>query len=246
MQEPSKTFDKSVDITLLNIGNEAETTVNSIMGFVQLFKSGTFHQMDQKEHFDGIAHSAEHFFELIDTFRDVIKLQYEQLDLTLTQIDGYPFFRNMFTKNTPHAVKRGIDFKLDLQPSVGTIVGDIKRLERLFKYLVYKTIMYTEKKRSAGITAKRINGHITATVWNTGAPYAEEIVNQLFLPIIYSGNTVHFETGMRIKGSGLLDSGKDGTGLLLAEEIIKLHGGKLSLDSKNSGQNSVAIVLPAE
>mgnify|MGYP006290140669 CR=1 FL=1 len=43
--------DKAVDMTLLNIGNEAETAVNSILGFVQLFKSGAFHQMDQKEHF---------------------------------------------------------------------------------------------------------------------------------------------------------------------------------------------------
>ena len=186
------------------------------------------------------------FIKLIDTFRDVIKLQYEQLDLTLTRIDGYPFFRHMFTTNTPHAVKRGIDFTLDLQPSVGAIVGDKKRLERIFKYLVYKTIMYTEKNRSAGITAKRVNGSIAVEVWNTGAPHAQQIVNQLFLPIIYSGNAVHFETGMKLTGSGLLDSGKDGTGLLLAEEIIKLHGGKLVLEHREERQNVVAVTLPAE
>ena len=83
-------------------------------------------------------------------------------------------------------------------------------------------------------------------MWNTGAPHAQQIVNQLFLPIIYSGNAVHFETGMKLTGSGLLDSGKDGTGLLLAEEIIKLHGGKLVLEHREERQNVVAVTLPAE
>jgi len=82
--------------------------------------------------------------------------------------------------------------------------------------------------RKSGVSTKKIDGHISIHVKDNGNGIPQNIVDKIFQPF--------FTTKPTGEGTGL--------GLSLSYDIIKVHGGKLKVESKEKEGSEFVIELP--
>jgi signal transduction histidine kinase len=121
------------------------------------------------------------------------------------------------------------DHRIEINPLAATIKGDGQLLERAFRNLLRNAVEATREVEAdepieVSMLSKQENVEISIADRGAGVP--AEIRDNVFQP---------FVTG---KSDGV------GMGLALAHRIVHLHGGRLTLDSRDGGGTVASVVLP--
>ena len=99
--------------------------------------------------------------------------------------------------------------------------------------LIRNAITYTQEDGKVEITVKRKkDGHVMIAVSDNGEGMSEEDQKKVFEP---------FEQGSK----GKMNKGV-GLGLSLVRDIVKLHGGEVSLESAVGKGTTVTLLIPNE
>ena len=123
--------------------------------------------------------------------------------------------------------EKNIDFKAEALSKTWSFMGDIELLDMVFINLMknsMEALENTEKPQIRITISKYEENKTLIEIKDNGAGMSEEIMNQIFIP---------FYTTKR-KGSGI--------GLSLSNQIIRLHGGTITADSK-PGKGSVFTIV---
>ena len=123
--------------------------------------------------------------------------------------------------------EKNIDFKAETLSKTWSFMGDIELLDMVFINLMknsMEALENTEKPQIRITINKYEEERALIEVKDNGAGMSEEIMNQIFIP---------FYTTKR-KGSGI--------GLSLSNQIIRLHGGTITADSK-PGKGSIFTII---
>jgi len=123
---------------------------------------------------------------------------------------------------------REIKYKFNLNLSVN---ADPEKLARVFSNLLRNAASYSYPQTEITISAKRLEHDIQITFENHGKTIPQEQLNSIF------------EKFNRLDDARLSNTGGAGLGLSIAEEIIHLHGGKITASSQNETIDFV-ITLP--
>jgi len=138
---------------------------------------------------------------------------------------------NVFSAVEPLAMKKKLNFKVDVPPDMPTGHGDEHRLTQVLLNLVGNAIKFTDTGEVV-IRVAAANGSFSVAVHDTGPGIATADQTKLFEEFHQVDNTI--------------TKSKEGTGLGLAisRRIIELHGGRLWVES-NLGEGSVfTFTLP--
>ena len=112
-----------------------------------------------------------------------------------------------------------------------SVNADPEKLARVFSNLLRNAASYSYPQTEITISAKRLEHDIQITFKNRGKTIPQEQLNSIF------------EKFNRLDDARLSNTGGAGLGLSIAEEIIHLHGGKITASSQNETINFV-ITLP--
>jgi nitrogen fixation/metabolism regulation signal transduction histidine kinase len=127
---------------------------------------------------------------------------------------------------------RGVQFKVELDPSVGTVVADPGRLRQLLNNLLTNAVEALEghDDGSIAVTTHRTTrggAEVAAiTVEDNGPGFHRELIGQVFDPYVTT----------KAKGTGL--------GLAIVRKIVEEHGGHIEADNRAAGGAQVSIDLP--
>ena len=99
---------------------------------------------------------------------------------------------------------------------------------QVFVNIIDNAIKYTEKDGAVRVEAALENAHIRITVADTGKGISADD-----LPHI---KEKFYKADTTVRGSGI--------GLAVADEIIRLHGGELQIDSELGKGTRVTVLLP--
>ena len=111
------------------------------------------------------------------------------------------------------------------------VCGDPERLARVFNNLLKNAVAYSSKGTEITVNAEETPEHIVVTVSNHGKTIPDDKLETLF------------EKFYRLDESRTSNTGGTGVGLAIAKEIVLLHGGTISADSKN-GLTTFTVKLP--
>ena len=123
--------------------------------------------------------------------------------------------------------EKNIDFKAETLSKSWSFMGDIELLDMVFINLIknsMEALENTEEPQIRITISKYEEERALIEVKDNGAGMTEEIISQIFIP---------FYTTKR-KGSGI--------GLSLSNQIIRLHGGTIAVDSK-PGIGSIFTII---
>jgi signal transduction histidine kinase len=127
--------------------------------------------------------------------------------------------------------RKGLGLLLQLQPGLPIIRFDRDKITQVLTNLVNNAIKFTEKGSITIKTMQEVNA-IHVLVTDTGPGIKEEELAKLF----QSFQRLDTAREKRIEGTGL--------GLAISKEIIKMHNGKIWVESKFGEGSTFRFSLP--
>ena len=115
-----------------------------------------------------------------------------------------------------------------------TLMGDTKRLEQVFINLLSNAIKYSPKKKRVELTMSASDKTVTISVRDYGLGISQEYQKHIF------------ERFYRIDHQKQGSIGGLGIGLYIVAEVVKRHGGTITVESCRGEGSTFQVILPLE
>ncbi len=221
---------------IANMSHELRTPLNSIIGFSKLIaeqKGGGLSVEEAAEYAGLIQDAAGHLLAVINDILDISKIQSGKFQLNNREMSVDEVLRPCVAGLKLTAQNAGVDLSCEIAADLPELSADGVKLRQVFTNLVTNAIKFTPAGGRVFVTAKAELGAGTIVdICDTGVGMTEEEIRVAITPF------------------GQVDGGhnrwREGTGLGLpiAEALVKLHGGVLSIASEKSVGTTVTVRLP--
>ena len=222
---------------LANMSHELRTPLNAIIGFSELIRDAVMGPVSlrYKEYAQDIFSSGRHLLNLINEVLDLSKIEAGRFELDEDSVDVADVIDSCDRIIRPNALEAGIELVRDVAADLPFIRADERRLKQIMLNLLSNAVKFTRAGGRVVVTthAER-TGEIKICVSDTGIGMRPEDVPTALEPFR------QLDAGMnrRYPGTGL--------GLPMAQHLVRLHGGKLSIETDLGAGTTVYVTLPAE
>ncbi|MBV8777683.1 MAG: HAMP domain-containing histidine kinase [Alphaproteobacteria bacterium] len=177
--------------------------------------------------------SGHHLLRIINDLLDLSKVEAGRLELRDSVVPVSTLFETCRRMMGERAASSGV--YLDFRATPLEISVDELRLEQVLLNLVSNAVKFTPSGGNVTVWATlALSGEVILSVADTGIGIAPEDVPRALQPFGQIDNSLARPHG----GTGL--------GLPLAQRLIELHGGTMTIDSQLGKGTTVTVVLPAE
>jgi len=129
------------------------------------------------------------------------------------------------------ALRRGITLERSIDPDLGEIQGDERKVKQVFLNLLSNAIKFTPEGGRINVQAVLREATVEVSVSDTGVGIAPEDREAIFEEFRQVGTTA-----MKVEGTGL--------GLTLSRKFIELHGGRIWVESQVGVGSTFTFTLP--
>jgi signal transduction histidine kinase len=220
---------------LANMSHELRTPLNAIIGFSEVISAALFGPLDARyrDYAQDIHGSGHHLLRIINDLLDLSKVEAGRLELRESPVPIALIFETCRRMVDDRAAVAGVS--LDFQPTDLAVSGDELRLEQVLLNLVSNAVKFTPTGGHVAVSAMlALSGEVVISVADSGIGMAPEDIPRALQPFGQIDNSLARPHG----GTGL--------GLPLAQRLIELHGGTLTIDSELGKGTTVTVVLPVE
>lgn len=211
-----------------SVSHELRTPLTAIKGW-----SETLSSIDDKDMFRKglrvISSETERLSQMVEELLDFSRIQDGRLTLQKDTIDILAELGETVLIYQERARISGITLNYYEPEMLPFVYGDRNRLKQVFINVVDNAIKYSDKGDTVSVEAYEQDGDICITVSDTGLGISAEDLPKI--------KTKFFKANHTRRGSGI--------GLAVADEIITMHGGTITLDSELGVGTTVMITLPA-
>jgi signal transduction histidine kinase/DNA-binding response OmpR family regulator len=213
------------------ISHEFRTPLSLILAPVEAVMSKNKNSLDQKE-LGLIRRNANRLLALINQLLDLSKIEAKSMELFLKQGELHRFIGILTASFDSLAESKGIQFSKHIGLLDAQIWYDEDKLEKIISNLLFNAFKFTPSGGVVVFSIDQVADMIRMEVRDTGKGISPEEKQYVFAPYYQSGNVA--------------DSNELGTGLglSLVNELVKLHGGEIMLDSAINKGTSIRISLP--
>lgn len=213
-----------------NVSHELKTPLTSIQGFAQAILDGTAASpQDQKQSAQVIYNEAGRMYRMVLNLLDLARLDAGIADLQRTPVDMTALLNGVGERFEMQARKAGVTLEVQAA-GLPSITGDGDRLAQVFGNLVDNALKYTPAGGRVSLCGVPAGDAVETTVADTGAGIPAESLPHIFERFYRADPS---RSGGVQHGAGL--------GLAIVGEIVRAHGGKMSVRS-TVGQGSEFVV----
>ncbi len=220
-----------------NIAHELKTPLTSITGYSKFLMDGEFGQMNeaQKENLKIIFDESNRLSLIIKQILDANKLDANKVSLEIHDVNFVEMGNGPSIKALEEAARtKGLDFSWKVDYNVPSVQIDPNKIIQVFVNLIGNSIKFTESGTISVHIYMKSARKVCCEVADTGAGIGDDDRKKLFRRFYQS------------QRKELARRNNEGTGLGLAitQSIIKLHGGKISVESELGKGTKFIFVLP--
>jgi PAS domain S-box-containing protein len=220
---------------LANMSHELRTPLNAIIGFSEVISSALFGPLDSRyrDYAQDIHGSGHHLLRIINDLLDLSKIEAGRFELQNSPVSIAASFETCRRMVSDRAAAASI--ALDFRPTDLKVSADELRLEQVLLNLVSNAVKFTPDGGRVVVSATLTrSGEVMISVADSGIGMAPEDIPRALQPFGQIDNSLARPHG----GTGL--------GLPLAQRLVELHGGTMTLDSQLGRGTTVTVVLPPE
>ena len=226
---------------LANMSHELRTPLNAIIGFSEILEDQTFGELNarQTKYISNVLTSGRHLLQLINDILDLAKIEAGRLDL-----DAQPFavssaLQDVATIVKTLANKKNVQLHVEAPPQLPTLSADQPKFKQILYNLLSNAIKFTPEGGTVTVKGE-VEGNgaclMRIAVSDTGIGIKSEDQERVFGEF----EQVDSSYGRQQQGTGL--------GLALTKRLVKLHGGRIWVESEGvAGKGSTFFfVLPGD
>jgi len=213
---------------------ELRTPLTTIGGFAEMLAAGYAGKLEEtaRDYVGAIMESVARLGALIDDVLDLTDFEAGGLAPEGDDVDLAILAREAADAIADAAHARPLDFAVEIDPSVGTVTGDERRLRQAVDHLLRNAIVYTPAGGRVLLQANGDDEMARLVVVDNGPGITEEDRDRIFQSI------------QRTPGEPAEARPAAGLGLPLARQLVQAHGGTLELVSEPGQGSTFVISLP--
>ncbi len=213
-----------------NVSHELKTPLTSVQGFAQAILDGTADTpAAQRSAAQIIYDESGRMHRMVLDLLDLARLDAGTLDLKRGMVDISALLHSMVEKFSPQAGRAQVTLAFSGQV-LPPVPGDGDRLAQVFTNLVENALKFTPAGGRVMLDAALAAEFLEIKVSDTGVGIAPQALAHIFERFYQADSSRRGGPG---RGAGL--------GLAIAAEIVRAHGGKISVQS-SPGQGSVFLI----
>jgi two-component system, cell cycle sensor histidine kinase PleC len=219
---------------LANMSHELRTPLNAIIGFSEIMQSGMFGPLGSEKYAEYVAdirESGAHLLDVINDILDMSKLEAGRFRLTEEVVELDAIIEDALRLTDGRAAERRLTVT-----EVGVrgvrLQADKRALKQILLNLLSNATKFTPELGSIRVVSEVLEGDLLLTIEDTGIGIPDDMIAQLGQPFVQVEN----QYTKTQKGSGL--------GLAISRSLAELHGGSLSIRSREGSGTAITIRLP--
>ena len=218
-----------------NVSHEFRTPTTSIQSFSEILRDfGPEDEATRREFLDIIISESCKLEGLVERVLDFSQLQVQEGLVAPTTFDPTNGLGQEFAQWEVLARERGLEFVLDLQKDLPTVLGEEMRLRQVWGALLSNAINFSGAQGRVTLRA-RSDGHaLVVEVEDEGCGIPTELKDRIFDSFAQVADDT-----LTAKPTG------QGLGLTIAARITQLHGGQIEVDSTPGQGSCFRIFIPA-
>jgi GAF domain-containing protein len=222
------------DEFLASMSHELRTPLNAIIGFSEVMLERLFGDVNakQEEYLNDILSSGRHLLSLINDILDLAKIEAGRMELEAADFHLPQAIDNALVLVRERALRRGITLEQTIDPRLGEIKGDERKIKQVLLNLLSNAVKFTPEGGRIDVRATLGAGAAEISVADTGVGIAPEDHAAVFEEFRQVGT----DYARKHEGTGL--------GLALARKFVELHGGTIRVESQLGQGATFTFTIP--
>ena len=214
------------------ISHEVKTPLTSIISSARLLaeESGYLPESPQARLIDNVVKGATHMEERITLFLDLAVVEAPEFKLRAVPTDIVPLLQAAMIELLPTAQNKGRLLMLDVSEYLPKVQVDQERVKQIASILLKNGIAFSPDDSVIRLHAVQKDNHVVVSVQDSGNGFSPEEQVELF-------KTYH-PIDDRQKSPEIR------VGLAIANQLVALHGGTLSMESAVGSGSTFFFTLP--
>jgi signal transduction histidine kinase len=221
---------------LASMSHELRTPLNAIIGFSEVLLDRMAGELnaEQAEFVQDILSSGRHLLALINDILDLSKVEAGRMELALAPFSLPAALEAALALIRERATRHGLALTLSLDPRLGDMVGDERKVRQVVLNLLSNALKFTPPGGRIELRAACAGDAAAIAVSDSGVGIAPEDQEAIF------------EEFRQVADAGGRDQAREGTGLglALAKRFVELHGGKIWVRSEVGKGATFTFTLP--
>lgn len=211
-----------------SVSHELRTPLTSIKGWAITLQSSAIKPEIVSEGLDIIEKEADRLANMVEELLDFSRYSSGRIKLNFSTVNLVEISHNIVMQMQPRIEERKINLIYNYdRPSI-LIMADVDRIKQVILNILDNALKFTDEEGTVFLEISTSSDRAKLTVIDNGIGIAEDEINLV--------------TEKFWKGSS--SGSHSGLGLSISEEIVKAHGGSLTIKSKLDIGTEVEISLP--
>ncbi|WP_258000422.1 sensor histidine kinase [Bacillus sp. Marseille-P3661] len=227
-------FDQIKNEFFANVSHELRTPLTAMRGFLEALIDGLITEEEARQKYYGVMYSETlHMNLLVDDLMDLIRIENKEIQLLKQPIHVENLLNKVAFKFQQEASEKGTEIHVSVEDNMPTVIADPDRLEQILGNIVKNAVKFTEQG-TIYLEAEEDAGYIRFSIVDTGIGISDadqEFIFERFFKV---------DRGRSKKNKGT------GLGLAIVKELVELHEGKITVESKIGEGTTFEIWLPQQ
>ena len=223
---------------LANMSHELRTPLNAVIGFSEIIMKEMFGPAGRPEYVEyahDIHDSGRLLLELINDILDMSKIEAGKKELQDSVIDLGRVVLSSVRLVHPRAELGQVAIEMDMPADLPNVRAEELSMKQIITNLLTNAVKFTPEGGKVVLSANmEEDGWMAMTVTDTGIGIAPEDMDKALAPF----GQIESSLSNKTQGTGL--------GLPLAQALVHLHGGSLTLESAPGCGTTATIRLPPD
>ncbi len=216
---------------LANVAHDLRTPLTSIQGFAQALLDGTAASEESRQQAaQAIYEEARRLERLTTALLDLARLEAGAMQMEKLLLDLGKLAERRTERFRPRAEQAGLSLRCTHPSTPLLVIGDENRLAQAIDNLLDNALRYTPPGGSVVVRLEATPTEILLTVADTGDGIPPEAIPHLF-ERFYRADPARGGAGA-------------GLGLAIVQQIVRAHGGRISVESRPGQGSRFTLHLP--